>query len=416
MKKVMAYIWKMLKNNWGLKIIALIFAFIIWSYVMASTDPVRDLTVRDVNVDYIGMSELTAKDLTADLGDLADKIDVTIEAKQSLLKSMNTSTVKATVDLQSINEPGEATVDIDVTTNSASAAIVKKSQSAVKINVDRLSSRKVPVECTTNGSVVDGYYMGDPQLSAETVKVTGAKTDVEKISKAVCKVPVDGLTQSVRATYELTLLDKDGNEVVLNSSDSSVPSVIVSIDIFKKKTVDIDISNYKSIITNPKEGYEVTGIEIDPTQVDIAGTDDALAKISSVTLNAINLNGADSSVIMTTEVTPVNDAEVVSGKTVSVYVKIAEKQAERTFANIKINADGLADGLKAKLSKKTTSLTLSGPASAVSALAARDINLYVDLSGKTAGTYDMSVLAGALTNIDAKNIKITDATVSVTIS
>lgn len=71
MKRFFTALGRALKNNWPTKLAALLFAFIIWSYVMASQNPIRDITVRGVRIDYIGIEELTAKNLTADFGGYA---------------------------------------------------------------------------------------------------------------------------------------------------------------------------------------------------------------------------------------------------------------------------------------------------------------------------------------------------------
>lgn len=107
MKRFFTALGRALKNNWPTKLAALLFAFIIWSYVMASQNPIRDITVRGVRIDYIGIEELTAKNLTADLADMPETIDVTLEARQTLLSSINQSTVTAVVDLQSVNSTGK---------------------------------------------------------------------------------------------------------------------------------------------------------------------------------------------------------------------------------------------------------------------------------------------------------------------
>ena len=75
MKRFFTALGRALKNNWPTKLAALLFAFIIWSYVMASQNPIRDITVRGVRIDYIGIEELTAKNLTADLADMPETID-----------------------------------------------------------------------------------------------------------------------------------------------------------------------------------------------------------------------------------------------------------------------------------------------------------------------------------------------------
>ena len=54
MRRFFSAIGNSFRNNLLLKIMSVIFAFIIWSYVMAAENPVREITVKDVKVTYIG--------------------------------------------------------------------------------------------------------------------------------------------------------------------------------------------------------------------------------------------------------------------------------------------------------------------------------------------------------------------------
>ena len=40
--KALKFIWGLLKNNLVLKIMAILFAVVLWSYVLAETNPVRE--------------------------------------------------------------------------------------------------------------------------------------------------------------------------------------------------------------------------------------------------------------------------------------------------------------------------------------------------------------------------------------
>ena len=60
---ILSFLLRFIKTNIPLKIVSVLFAFIIWSYVLAGENPIRELSLPDVPVMYEGAEELEARDL-----------------------------------------------------------------------------------------------------------------------------------------------------------------------------------------------------------------------------------------------------------------------------------------------------------------------------------------------------------------
>jgi YbbR domain-containing protein len=110
MKKVLNFIWGLLKNNLLLKIMAVLFAVVLWSYVLAQTNPVREKSVDNVSVSYVNIADGLA--ISNTLSQIVSTVDVSFEVKQNDIKYVNSSSVKASVDLSNISGPGEYTFEI----------------------------------------------------------------------------------------------------------------------------------------------------------------------------------------------------------------------------------------------------------------------------------------------------------------
>ncbi|MBQ9941496.1 MAG: hypothetical protein IJP03_00665, partial [Christensenellaceae bacterium] len=264
MKKFFSGLLRVLKSNMWMKIASLVFAFVIWSYVLAAENPLREITVHNVKVSYVGAEELSAKGLTVSRDELVDTVDVTLNARQNYHKYISEKTVQATVDLSEINNVGQIELQVEVTANVVEATVKRMSTSNVVVHVDDLVERVLPVRCELQGKEPVGYYVGEPVLAEETVVISGPRQKVEQISEAVCYIPVEGMTSSVRASYVLTLFDKDGNQIAINELDGSVPSAIVELEILPKKEVPIDVTTLIESVTNVKDGYEVVDATVSP--------------------------------------------------------------------------------------------------------------------------------------------------------
>ena len=137
MRRFFSAIGNSFRNNLLLKIMSVIFAFIIWSYVMAAENPVREITVKDVKVSYIGTEELVAKELTISKDDLIEAVDVSIMAGQNSHKNITNQTVRATVDFSEISTRGEAKLKVNVTVGIADATVRSISQEEVSVYVEK---------------------------------------------------------------------------------------------------------------------------------------------------------------------------------------------------------------------------------------------------------------------------------------
>ena len=416
MKRFFSALWRMLRGNLFYKIVSVVFALIIWSYVMAAENPIREITVEDVQVSYVGVEEMVAKNMTVDLDDLIQTVDVSIMAGQNDHKNINNNSVRASVDLTKVNTAGELELKVDITPGVSNATVRWVSTPNLTLHVDQLMEKEIPVSCVLEGTPADGIYVGDPVLSSDTVTIVGAKSDVERIVRGVCYVPVDGLDSSVRASYMLTLLDENNEQVVLNSYRGSVPSVVVELEVLKKKSVSINADNALQSVTNIKQGYEAVGIDLNPSQVEIAAEDEVLEQIDEVYLKPLNADGADRSVILYGEIQGIDNVVMVTENKIAAYVQIDEVQSSKTFQNVPIEILNLEEGRTASLSVRRSDVTVSGGQSAVDEVQSGDVKLYVDLADMNPGTYVVPVRAEAIAGITDSKVQITNSSVTVTIS
>ena len=405
LKRIGVFLLKSLRTNLSLKIIALIFAFVLWSFVMASTNPPRALTLKDVQIVYSGVNELTDKGLTAELEKLVETADITLTARQNSHSNLSRrNAVTATVNLGAIKSTGKFTLEIEVSTGQYDVTVDSISPRTVEVEVDRLMSREIPVRCELQGDVLEGYYIGAPRIASDTVTISGPESSVEKIAEAVCYVPITGVDSSVRASYMLTLLDAQGQQVTVNSITGSVPAAIVELDVMRKKTVTIDTEAAKASVTNVKSGFEVVDVVLTPDTVEIAGSEEVLAGVESVKLAPMNAENAESGLFLTGTFQPIEGVTFLA-EHVRPYVQIAEKKEQQTFKGVPVEVEGLAEGLQASLSKRRVDVTVAGNASAVKAVRTGEVRAYVDVAGLTAGTYVLPVRYGELAGVPSSGVR-----------
>lgn len=417
MKRILHMILKIFKGNLHLKIMAILFAFILWSYVMAGTNPDRPKTVNNVGVRMMYTEELKAKGLVIDqeLSELVENVRIEVEAGIDSHKYISANTLNATVDLSEINQTGEVELKIIPTSAVSGVTIKSVSPSTIKLSVDKLVTREIPIECVLEGTAPEGYYVGTPVLSSNFVEVSGPEQRLNKIAKAVCSVPVNELTADVRASYLLTMLDESGNQLSTASFVGALPSVVVEIPVLPTKNVPINQSSIT--VTNIKQGYEVTGVTVQPNNIQIAGSAALLEQIDEVQLQTLNADGADRSVLLAGHLQAIEGIKFLTTETINIYVQITELQTQRTFTGVSIDTLNLESGYRASVRPHMrTDVTISGGESVVNELDKADIHAYIDLSNLQQGTYVLPVMVADIPGIDATDVTCSLLEVTVVIS
>ena len=417
-KEFFSKLWIMLKSNWGTKLIALFFAFVIWSYVMAGTNPTRTKTVDNVPLTVVNAAELRAKNLIINPleTEIPETVSVTVEAGIDSHKSITADTLKTTLNLADISEDGKVTVQLSCSPSTAGTTVKSISPSEIVVSVDSLISRSVPVLATLEGEARDDYYVGTPTLASDYVTISGAQSAVERITKAVCYVNIENLTENIRESYPLKLYDADGSEVSSELIVENMPSAIVDIEVLPKKTVPVDEQSVIDAVTNIKDGYEVTGVVIQPAVIHIAAEPDVLDGIDLVRVQSINADGADKSVMLDAAIQPLENIKYQSASMVEVLVQINEIQEEKTFRNRRIQIENLDDGLTAQItSAKYTDVTVTGGRSVVREITTGDLMPYIDLAGLKKGTHTCIVEIPQIDGISVENVKMSVAEVTVII-
>lgn len=417
MKEFFLHIKKALTTNWPFKLLALLFAAALWAYVISTENPVRPLKVEDVRISYTGIDSLTTRGLTVDKKGLQEAVDVTVNAGQQYHKNITADNIRVVADLSGISAKGTYEIQLQVTISTFNASVRRVSTSSVQVKVDDLVQRTIPVRSILEGEPAEGYYVSTPLLSEESIVISGPREELERIVEAVCRISVEGISEGSKTSHVLELLDSNGEVVPNNVVDGAVPSVIVELNVLSKKTVPIDEVASMSCITSVREGYEVTGISPIPTEVEIVGSAQALEAISSLSLKPVSVENASQSFLLEdAELQVPEGVEVLGGPTVDVYLQIAEIQDQQRFTGIEINAVNLASGLEAELQTQSADVTVSGGISVVRALTRRNIVLYVDLSGLSAGTYVLPVRAEEISGVNLSDIQVSVQSVTVVIT
>lgn len=399
-------------NNFGLKILAVIFASVLWLVVVNIDDPNTTRTfsasVFIENSDYLsGLGKYY------EVINNSNTVTFKVSGKRSYLERMSNADFRAVADLETIDNLERVPIEIMVQRYSGSVTVINKTY-YLELEVEDLISKPFMITVQTDGEVAERHALGETSASPTLLRVSGPASVVNTIDKAVATVDVEGMSQDVTDSVIPVLYDKEGNEVDTKELSYNIQNVMVSMQILDTKDVTL---NFQTTGTLP-DGYEYVGIEYKPQTVSVKGTAAVLNTVNSITVprEVLNLTDATGDIEKDVDISSYlpEGVSLVNSKDakISVVVKV-EKHERRKFemptANITVsNLPGRYD---VKFSQETVKVEIEGLALELDVLDEKELTGSIDVSGMTEGEHTVNLDL----NLDSKFKLVKNVTVTVEI-
>ena len=377
-------------KNLALKIVSLLFAMLIWGYVMVEVNPKRVKTITDVPISFSGESSLHDRGLAVrgDRDDILRNVTVRVKVQLTDYTGLDASDISASVSLRPVNKADTYKLKIDAT--SSLGTVENVSPSEISIEVDELATMLVPIDVEYSGELPDGYWKSEPTLASQSIKVSGPRDDVSTISKAICTIDLEDRTTSYNEAILLKYVDKNGDEIDTALFLDTLPSVVVKMDVMRIVELPINAADAVFGADALPANYEIYDVVATPPTVRVVGSENALSGLTGIKIENIDVSGSTSSVQQNVVITAPEGTTLLDDPNITVYVGIREKQDSAQFKGVPIETKGLGKKLTAELSATECDVSITGRTSLMKLLRRKDVSVYVDLTGLTAGTYKIT--------------------------
>ena len=281
-----------LLRNWGLKLCSFLIAAVLWLIVTNINDPVGTFRIYNVPVVLQNTDLITDSGQVYEVLDHTDVIDVvTIQAKRSIIDSLDESNIIAVADVSELTNLN--TVAISLSTNKYNDKLesIRGNIDKVKLNIEDEKTKTLPLRAVTIGTVKEGYMVGDISTEQNLIEITGPESVISQVKRATVTVNVSGFTNNIGTDSPIRLYDENDKIIDVDSIVKNISKVRVTVEILELKTVDI---NWKFTGT-PGRGYMATGeIQAGRNSVTIAGRSKAIANINSIDIpeSVLDITGA----------------------------------------------------------------------------------------------------------------------------
>lgn len=383
---------RMITNNFGLKILAVVVSCGLWVVVDNINDPVEEQPFYNIPVEIINADMVTNEGKVYDVLDGTDTVNVTARGKRSVLQYISKEDIKAVADMAELTFMN--TVGIKVSsTRSNSELDFKTNIDSVKLSIENIDRQQIPINVFTSGEPADGYVVGGIKPSQNVVRVSGPESLIQQIDHIDAVANIDGYSSDIDTSVELKLYDKANNEIKNSSIKMNISTVNVTVTIYATKVVSLSFD----ISDQPADGYVVSGEPFSmPETVTIAGRSSVLDGISRIVVSDPALSVENRTENLTTVInvrkylpTGVQFADSSFSGNVSVTVGIEQLVTKELRIPAKNFAAGFTPGKQPENLKVTLrevenqeyyTIHISGTKAAVDAVNAESVIGMVDMN------------------------------------
>lgn len=373
------------KRNIPYKLVAFLLAILVWVYVTNELNP-SDSLVAQVPLETAGLKKGLA------IVELPQTVKVRLQGKRNLMAA-STKDVRAFVNLREAHS-GENFATVDVIAPPG-FQVLEKNPAKVRVVLDNMAVRQVPVKAIINGKPIPGYKALEPLFEPSQVRVTGPEDLVKEIGHAEISLDIEGKSKTVNQSLPVILYDRKGRQA--DPTIKVTPANIeLTVPIYREKEVK-QVKIQPRITGTPAPGFRVAAVIVEPQDIFLFGSKELLEGITKIDTSEINIDGAKGETAKMAALIVPNGININRSETVKVFIQVVAQPVEKTISNVNVAAEKADPALKVTINPQVVNVTLEGQQVNPDTTT---IRAFVNLEGLGKGTHQVNVQVAPLQGLN----------------
>ena len=199
------------KNNWQIKLISILLAFVLWFVICEYVDPETTTWASDINISVNYEGSVPQKENLGIMTIVDQKVDVCVSGSRDTIALMNRQKITATLDLSNVTKSGEYDLPVLIDLGNQNITKVEQSIETVKVQFDTLKVSNIKVNVNIKGDVPEGLIREEPTIdSGDYLVVTGPTAIIDTIVSAEAEIKQESFKQTGTFECDYVFIDKDG--------------------------------------------------------------------------------------------------------------------------------------------------------------------------------------------------------------
>ena len=360
-------------------LLSMLLAFVVWFIAIEQENPmIRQEYEQPILIEVRNMG-----DGLQSLQNLTNRTAMlTLRAPQRSLDSQQADDFSAVIDLAGL-PAGSHEVEVEVTALNPDVEIIAHEPRQLRVQLDLVITRLVPVEVEVMDSPAFGYDWQEPLAEPREVEISGPETQVKQVRSVVAAVFLRNAKSQVEQVRPLSARNAQNLEVERVDVDPSTARIVVPVVQPPGRKEVVVRADVKGL---PSPNYRLTGVNVEPQTVVLIGSPSALKEVPGyVETTTLLIEGAIDDVrerlplILPENVSTLEDSVVVT-------VSVAPLESSLTVTRQPV-VQGAGDDMRITVSLEEVEVIVSGPLPRLELLGPEEVRVLLDLTGLLPGSH-----------------------------
>lgn len=333
---------KKFKDNFKIKVLSFMFAFVMWIYVMSEVDPIVIRSFESIPVETItNIDEIRDNGLTFAYGQNFN-VKIDFRAKRSTLNEYIRNGVKPKGE---IYDPKEGSNTMNITMDTPKEIEYSVLPEYIEVTLERSVVTPKDVIMETEGSVSKDFVVGSLKSNKTRLYIEGPKSQVDKVDSLLAKVKLDNQNKSF--STKINIIPVDAKSHVVEGVTVRDANVIIDVGVEKVKSVPVElkfIDSNNNIVNN-------SSFESETKTIEIQGPETIVDKINSVKTKPIDIKSFNSIDGISYQLEPIDKIKFLEDKVkvIPIESEIAEYALSIPKEDIEFSGILLTEEIKNEL-------------------------------------------------------------------
>lgn len=382
---------RLLEKDMVVRIISLILAVAIWATVSSDVNAPKPRRMDGVPLVQIGLAK------GFQITSIPATVTIDVSGPSKTIDKLQSSDLKATVDLTAIKEPGNYELPVDVVLPPGSNLTLTNAPGRISIGVDQRLDMTLRPQISPLLPVLDGDRRVEVKQPAQDVTVSGLSPQMARVDRVLGDLDPAAVDKSGERLVRLRAADANGQDlkgVTITPDQVSVQVTVTPLGPGRMLPVRLQWTGVAP------DAYTVT-YDLAPKQVKVRGPADQQEAWAEVLTEPVSLSGKSGTFVVKARLIKPPGATALDQDSVTASITMEEAKDQRVFKNLPLKVNNLATNLQATPSVTAVQVTVSGPRSKLAALDPLKVEAGVDLANLGAGDHRLQVSVGGVEGLAA---------------
>ncbi len=372
-----------LSHNTSQKLISLIFAILLWFFVMDQVNPEMTRDLENVRVQVLNKTELTQNGLILMEPQRDYFVDIKVSGRRNDVLAASNTDVMVIADLAGYGK-GTNSVPLDIKSVNSSIVIEDASQKDIKVILDRIVEVQKPIHLELLGETATGYVRGELGYTPQDIFVKGPESIVNRVAMIYGETSIEALNSTLSMEVPVRAVDMDKEPV--HGITMARDYIRIDLPVFKLRTISLE----PRVSGQVEPGYEVVKKSVNPAAVTIKGFPEHIDGINRIYTRPVDVTGLKRSGTYEVVLDLPENVSAPYLKTpplVDIKVEAVESRVYQ-FDIQEIPIVNLTEGYSSNIAELTGTIdvTLKDVTSVLDDVQKQDIELYIDGASLVLGT------------------------------